>query len=299
MATVHAALAVGISFFDTAEMYGDGRSDRILGKALRGRRDRVVIAAKVSRTPMTRDAVIGACDQCLQRLQTDYIDLYQVHYWDRQTPLDETLLAFMDLKKAGKVRAIGVCNSGCRDLSEVMRYVSPATNQMPYSLLWRAIEFDTLPMCREKGIGVLSYSPLAQGLLTGSFGRRTTFRQAGSHAIVFPIEAGYPPRTGRRRSRRFYRSPDPSLDLRLGRYFTRASILGVGPCRRRGSCPRSSEREPPVNRGERRCSSHRAAERLSRPTFERDRRAEEGAGAESRSLAGGLSGLVRGIPGER
>jgi aryl-alcohol dehydrogenase-like predicted oxidoreductase len=169
IATVHAALDAGVSLFDTAEMYGDGRSDLILGKALRGRRDRAVIAAKVSRTPMTREAVRGACELSLQRLQTDCIDLYQIHYWDRRTPIDECLSALAELREAGKIRAIGTCNSGCQDISDMMRHAAPATNQMPYSLLWRAIEFAIQPLCVDKKIGLLCYSPLAQGLLTGKF----------------------------------------------------------------------------------------------------------------------------------
>jgi aryl-alcohol dehydrogenase-like predicted oxidoreductase len=169
IATVHAALDAGVSLFDTAEMYGDGRSDLILGKALRGRRDRAVIAAKVSRSPMSREAVRSACELSLHRLQTDYIDLYQVHYWDRHTPIEECLSVMVELKKAGMIRAIGTCNSGCRDIADMMRHAAPATNQMPYSLLWRAIEFAIQPLCVDKKISLLCYSPLAQGLLTGKY----------------------------------------------------------------------------------------------------------------------------------
>lgn len=169
IATVHAALEAGINFFDTAEMYGDGLSETILGEALQGRRQEAIIASKVSQLPLTGDTVCRACEASLKRLKTDWIDLYQVHFWDRQTPIDECLKALLDLRDAGKVRTIGTCNSGMNDLSQMMALVKPATNQMPYSLLWRAIEFAIQPRCLALGVGILAYSPLAQGLLTGRF----------------------------------------------------------------------------------------------------------------------------------
>jgi myo-inositol catabolism protein IolS len=169
IATVHAAFESGVTFFDSAEMYGAGLSEEILGEALRGRRDRTVIATKVHRTPMTGRAIREACEASLRRLQTDFVDLYQIHYWDRNVPVEECVQALLSLRKEGKIRAIGVSNSGTRDLSEMMLHAPPATNQMPYSLLWRAIEFEIQPLCVSKGIGILAYSPLAQGLLSGTF----------------------------------------------------------------------------------------------------------------------------------
>lgn len=169
LAAVDAALELGINFFDNAEMYGEGRAEEILGKSLLGRRDRAIIASKVNRKPMTQAAVMQACEESLKRLRTDYIDLYQIHFIDRGTPLEETAAGFLELKKAGKIRAFGTCNSGVQDLTELMRLEKIQTNQMPYSLLWRAIEFQIQGKCLESQIGLLCYSPLAQGLLTGKF----------------------------------------------------------------------------------------------------------------------------------
>ena len=169
LATVHAAREAGINFFDTAEMYGDGLSETILGEALQDRRQDAVIATKVSQRPLTGDTVRRACEASLKRLKTDWIDLYQIHYWDRQTPIEECVRALLDLKDAGKIRAIGTCNSGTSDIAQMTELVKPATNQMPYSLLWRAIEYAIQPLCLARGIGILAYSPLAQGLLAGRF----------------------------------------------------------------------------------------------------------------------------------
>jgi myo-inositol catabolism protein IolS len=168
-ATVRAALDAGVNFFDTAEGYGDGKSEEVLGRALAGRRREAVIATKVSRSHLAADQVKQACEHSLQRLQTDTIDLYQIHWPSRTVPLDETLSALQDLRGQGKVRAIGVCNFGVRDLSDLLGIGWVETNQLPYSLLWRAIEYEIQPKCVEAGLGILCYSPLVQGLLTGKF----------------------------------------------------------------------------------------------------------------------------------
>jgi myo-inositol catabolism protein IolS len=170
IATVHAALDAGINLFDTAEGYGDGRSERVLGKALAGRRDRAVIATKVSASNLAPDQIRASCEQSLRLLQTDYIDLYQIHWPSRTVPLEVSWRALEDLRKEGKVRAIGVCNFGPGDLGELMEIGQCATNQLPYSLLWRGVEYRVQQMCVDHDVGILCYSPLAQGLLTGKFG---------------------------------------------------------------------------------------------------------------------------------
>ena len=177
LAAVDAARAAGINFFDTAEAYGDGRSEEVLGRALAGHRQQAVIATKVSDSHLAPAEVAAACERSLRRLQTDYIDLYQIHWPSRQVPLGETLAALEKLREQGKVRAVGVCNFGPQDLGELVRATPPEgggrvmTNQVVYNLLFRAIEYEIKPRCVEAGVGILCYSPLAKGLLSGKFGR--------------------------------------------------------------------------------------------------------------------------------
>jgi len=169
IATVRAALDAGVNLFDTAEGYGGGDSEAVLGRALAGRRHEAVIATKVSRSNLSGRAVQQACERSLQRLQTDYIDLYQAHWPNPKIPLEETWEALERLRDQGKVRAIGVCNFGLNDLSDLLALGWMETNQLPYSLLWRAIEYGIRQKCTDEGIGILCYSPLVQGLLTGKF----------------------------------------------------------------------------------------------------------------------------------
>jgi aryl-alcohol dehydrogenase-like predicted oxidoreductase len=168
-ATVHTALELGINFFDTAEGYAGGKSEAVLGRALAGRRQEAVIATKVSRTNLSRDGIREACEDSLRRLRTDYIDLYQIHWPSRSVPLEESAEAMERLREQGKVRAIGVCNFGAGDLGDLLTLGWIESDQLPYSLLWRAIEYEIQAKCVEEGIGILAYSPLAQGLLTGKF----------------------------------------------------------------------------------------------------------------------------------
>jgi len=169
VATVHAALDVGVNLFDTAEGYGGGASESVLGQALLGRRHEAVIATKVSRANLSADEVQRACENSLRRLRTDYLDLYQIHWPSRTVPLLETMEALERLREQGKTRAIGVCNFGVQDLSELLAIGWVETNQLPYSLLWRAIEYEIRQKCVDEGIGILCYSTLVQGLLTGKF----------------------------------------------------------------------------------------------------------------------------------
>jgi len=169
IATVRAALDAGVNFFDTAEGYEDGVSELVLGRALAGRRHEAVIATKVSRSNLSGDEVQQACERSLQRLQTDYIDLYQIHWPSRTIPLGMTMAALQKLHEQGKVRAIGACNFGEKDLSDLLKIGWVETNQLPYSLLWRAVEYQIRQKCIDEGTGILCYSPLAQGLLTGKF----------------------------------------------------------------------------------------------------------------------------------
>jgi len=167
--TVTAALDAGINFFEIAQAYGDGYSEEVVGKALLGRRHQAVIATKVRPADVSLKNIEAACEQSLKRLQTDYIDLLQPHWPNRKISAEETLQAFTRLRQAGKIRAFGVSNYGVSDLSEILRVGEVASNQLPYSLLFRAIEFDLQPLCIQENVGMLCYSTLLHGLLAGKY----------------------------------------------------------------------------------------------------------------------------------
>ncbi len=169
IATVHAALDAGITFFDTAEGYGRGRSERVLGEGLKGRRHEAVIATKVSAVHLAAEDVRRSCEGSLANLQTDHIDLYQIHWPNWVVPLSETVEALERLVEEGKIRAIGVSNFSVRDLGEMLEVGSCETDQLPYSLLWRVIEDEVKSLCIENDVGIICYSPLAQGLLAGIY----------------------------------------------------------------------------------------------------------------------------------
>jgi aryl-alcohol dehydrogenase-like predicted oxidoreductase len=170
-ATVDAALDAGINFFDNAPMYGDGEAERRLGDALRGdgKRARAIIGTKISSETLSAAEVAREAEASLRRLRTDCIDLYQIHWPRRMVPLDQTLTAMEQLVRSGKVRVIGVCNFGPLDLADALEKHRVESNQLAYSLLARGVEHEVLPMCVEREIGMLCYSPLAQGLLTGRY----------------------------------------------------------------------------------------------------------------------------------
>jgi aryl-alcohol dehydrogenase-like predicted oxidoreductase len=178
-AMVRRALEAGINLVDTADIYDDGRSEEILGAALAGRRDDVVLASKFG-NPMgdglntrggSRRWVIRACEDSLRRLRTEWIDLYQVHRLDESTDLDETLSALADLVHQGKVRYIGTSTFPAWSLVEAQRARAgrPVTEQPPYSVLARGIEADVLPVCQRYGVSVLVWAPLNGGWLTGKY----------------------------------------------------------------------------------------------------------------------------------
>lgn len=169
IAGIHAALDAGINFFDTAELYGNGTSEALLGKALRGMRDRAVIASKFSPDNASAEGVVAACERSLKLLQTDRIDLYQIHWPSREVTWDETWRAMEGLRDAGKIRYLAVSNFGAGDMEDQLAVGLPVSNQLPYNLIMRAIEYEILPQCIEHEIGVLCYSPLQHGLLTGKF----------------------------------------------------------------------------------------------------------------------------------
>lgn len=185
IATVRAALDAGITSFDTAEMYADGQTEIILGKALGTDRSRAVIASKVNKEHLHRNDLITACENSLRRLGTDYIDLYQIHWPNWEIPLEETVGALLKLKEQGKIRAIGVSNFGVQDLQDALGFGCVASDQLAYSLLFRGIEYSLLPKCRENGVGVLTYSSLAQGLLSGKYATADDFPVGRARTKLF------------------------------------------------------------------------------------------------------------------
>lgn len=162
--TIHAAVEAGVNFIDSASAYGDGKSEEVLGKAIKGIRNKIVLATKV----MDLTKVVEECEGSLRRIKTDCIDVYQIHWANPAVPFDETRRAFEKLQKDGKIRFMGVCNFGLKCL-EQLKGMDVVTNQLPYNLLWRQIENGIVKASTEQGIGIWPYSPLAQGLLTGKF----------------------------------------------------------------------------------------------------------------------------------
>ena len=168
-ATVQTALELGVNFFDTAEMYGDGVAEEVLGRALAGRRHEAVIASKVMDHHLAPADIVASCEASLRRLQTDYIDLYQIHWPSRTFPLADSLAALVRLQEAGKIRAIGVSNFGTLDLDDLLAVGRAESNQLAYSLLSRAVEYEIQPKCVANEMSILCYSPLMHGMLAGKF----------------------------------------------------------------------------------------------------------------------------------
>src|SRR3984885_2224463 len=194
---IHRALDAGINFIDTADAYSGGESEEIVGQALKGRRDRVVLATKAG-LPMSPDDpnrqgasarwLVRALEDSLRRLQTDHVDLFQIHRPDPDTDMEETLSALTDLVRAGKVRAIGTSSLPASDIVEAQWAAARRglqrlrTEQPPYSILNRGIEREVLPVCQRYGMGTLVWSPLAGGMLTGRYRKG---EQASTHRARF------------------------------------------------------------------------------------------------------------------
>lgn len=184
---IDAAIDSGINLIDTAPAYGKGYSEEIVGKAIRGKRDRVIIATKCGiqwhsssgkfffkyesgekvYKFLGPESIRYEIEQSLSRLGVDHIDLYQTHWQDETTPIEDTMETLMDLKNEGKIRAIGACNAELEDLKQYVRSGQLDVDQEKYSLIDRKIERGILPWCRENNVTMLAYSPLVGGLLTG------------------------------------------------------------------------------------------------------------------------------------
>lgn len=169
IAALHTAVEVGVNFFDSAEAYGSGRSEELLGQAFKGRRQDVIIATKASGNHLEPAALRAACEASLRRLQTDYIDVYYMHWPNWEVPFEDTLAEMTRLQAEGKIRSVGCSNFGKKDLEAVLNISHIEINQLAYNLLFRAIEYEIVPVCLEHGVSVAPYSPLLHGILTGKF----------------------------------------------------------------------------------------------------------------------------------
>jgi aryl-alcohol dehydrogenase-like predicted oxidoreductase len=201
VAAIRKAIDFGVTTIDTAPIYGFGRSERLVAEAVAGRRDEVQILTKyvlrwdrqegehyfetedVDGTPVRvykngrPDSVMEECERSLKRLNTDYIDLYQSHWRDPGTPVEQTMEAMDKLMRQGKIRAAGVSNFAVEDIDACCKVVPLASDQPPYSMVNRGIEADIMPYCIENDIGIIPYSPLQRGLLTGKFTDNHRFRK--------------------------------------------------------------------------------------------------------------------------
>ncbi|WP_122095261.1 aldo/keto reductase [Rahnella sp. Larv3_ips] len=188
-------LDAGINLFDTADVYSGGESEVILGKALGDKRHDVLVASK-ARFPMgegpndrgsSRHHILRACEASLKRLNTDYLDLYQLHEWDGLTPLEETLRALDDLVSSGKVRYVGISNFSAWHVMKTLgvadahHYIRPVSQQIHYTLQAREAEYELLPAAQDQGLGTLVWSPLAGGLLSGKYRRNQAAPEGTRH----------------------------------------------------------------------------------------------------------------------
>ncbi len=170
--TIHAAIDLGITMLDAAESYNSGRSEEIVGEALVGRRDKVVIASKISPNNTEPAALRAHCEASLKRMRTDYIDVYQIHWPIRNHSIPDALATLEALKAEGKIRAIGISNHGVQDMGEVLATgATIVSNQLHYNLISRAIEEEIVPLCQQHDIDVMAYMPMLQGLLVGLYDR--------------------------------------------------------------------------------------------------------------------------------
>ncbi len=206
LACVHQALEEGITTFDTADVYANTKAETVLGKALQGRRrEGLEIFTKVywptgpgthNDHGLSRKHIMESINGSLQRLGTDYVDVYQAHRYDYETPLEETMEAFADVVRAGKALYIGVSEWRAEEIREAHRlarelHVPLVSNQPQYNMLWRVIEAEVVPTCEELGMGQIVWSPIAQGVLTGKYkpgeqppaGSRATDEKGGADMI--------------------------------------------------------------------------------------------------------------------
>ncbi len=187
IAALQLGIDLGMSLIDTAEMYGDGASEQLVGEAIAGRRDDVFLVSKVLPNHASRHDTIAACERSLRRLRTDHLDMYLLH-WRGPIPLEQTVDAFTTLVHAGKIARWGVSNFDVADMAELLLMPggqAVATDQVLYNLMHRGIEWDLLPWCRARHIPIMAYSPIHQGrLLVHPVVRRIAMRHDASPAMI-------------------------------------------------------------------------------------------------------------------
>jgi diketogulonate reductase-like aldo/keto reductase len=186
LAALRLGLDLGLTLIDTAEMYGDGGAETLVGDAVAGRRAEVFLVSKVLPQHATRQGTLDACARSLERLKTDYLDLYLLH-WREEVPLEETLDAFQSLARAGAIRDYGVSNFDLRDMEQAIELSGGdgiVTNQVLYNLRHRGIEWDLLPWCREHGLPVMAYSPIDRG----SLAERAPLRDVAVRHAASPVQ---------------------------------------------------------------------------------------------------------------
>ncbi|MGW0148848.1 aldo/keto reductase [Streptomyces sp. NPDC004822] len=220
IAALRLGVDLGMTVVDTAEMYGDGAAEELVGEALRGRRDEVFLVSKVLPGHADRKGTVAACEGSLRRLGTDRLDLYLLH-WRGRWPLEETLAGFTDLMEAGKIRHWGVSNLDVADMTELATLPggdAVAVDQVLYNLSRRGIEWDLLPWCREAEVAVMAYSPIEQGRILGAEALGAVARALGATpaqvALAWVLEQGVSaiPRSG---SPDHVRENRGAVDLRL------------------------------------------------------------------------------------
>jgi diketogulonate reductase-like aldo/keto reductase len=182
IAALRAGIELGMGLIDTAEMYGDGRAESLVGEAIAGMRDEVFLVSKVLPSNASRDGVSRACEASLRRLGTDRLDLYLLH-WSSSYPLEETVRGFEELLAAGKIRRWGVSNLDLEEMKALAKLAGGkacATNQVFYNLMRRGIEYDLLPWCRRRHMPIMAYSPVEQGRLLARKGLREVANRLGA-----------------------------------------------------------------------------------------------------------------------
>jgi aryl-alcohol dehydrogenase-like predicted oxidoreductase len=237
LAILNAYLEQGGNFIDTADGYADGRSEEILGKGLKGRRDDVVLATKVffpagagaNRKGLSRKHILEGIEESLRRLQTDYVDLYQVHCFDSHTPLEETLSALDALVRQGKVRYLGCSNFSAWQLAKALGvsarhgYARFDCIQPQYSLVCRPIEREILPLCRAEGVGVIVWSPLGGGFLSGKYRSGEAAPQASRLADSDPSMRSWVEQHFTERNYRILRALEEA-SVRLGKTLSQVAL---------------------------------------------------------------------------
>ena len=198
IASIQAALDAGINMIDTAPVYGFGRSEEIVGRSLKGRRDKVLIATKCGlvwsgkniRTDLSPSSIKREIDDSLKRLQTDYIDLYQCHWPDPATPIEKSMEALRRLLEQKRIRYVGVSNFEPDLIRKAAAIVPVVTTQNHYSMLERSVEKGLLPFCRATDCGLLAYGPLAGGILTGKYSEEKKFPKGDARSFFYKYYSG-------------------------------------------------------------------------------------------------------------